>query len=161
MIRFAALVSAGLLMVAGVAGAQTPAQPPMPSTAELYTLCAFYPQAAPCGALYRQSLRETTPPAQAVKQAFEGYARYLTPADSPGLTGQDRQYLTANGVQIPADLNAANQAGLHNVIGDPALQADAQARLRAVNNFIGRARQAELYCHFNACPRMHDGLQGT
>jgi hypothetical protein len=87
-----------------------------------------------------------------VKQAFESYARYLSGAGAAGLTEQDRAFLAANGMQIPDDLNAANQAGLHNVINDPALAADAQTRLRAVNNFIGRARQAELYCHFNACP---------
>jgi hypothetical protein len=122
-----------------------------PGTADVYTLCAFYPQAAPCAALYQQVLTESAPPALAVKQAFEGYARYLGQRET-GLTDQDRQYLTANGLRIPDDLDAADKTGLHNVINDPALAADADARQRAVNNFIGRARQAELFCHFNVCP---------
>ncbi len=146
MIRLGLLI-AGLLAMAGAGHAQVPA-------ADLYTLCAFYPQAAPCAALYQQVMRdtgETNPAAISVKQAFEGYGRYLSSAATSGLSQQDRDYLIANNVRIPDDLNAANKTGLHNVINDPALQADAEARLRAVNNFIGRARQAELYCHFNSC----------
>jgi hypothetical protein len=141
--------------MAGVAFAQSQAL----SDPGQYTLCAFYPQAAPCAALYQQSLTDTAPPAAAVRDAFQGYARYLEPAGG-ALSDQDRQYLIANGVRIPDDLNAANLAGLHNVIGDN--QADPEARLRAVNNFIGRARQAELYCHFNSCPvAQNNQPQGT
>jgi hypothetical protein len=132
-----------LLAFAGAAAAQD-------VSPDLYTMCAFYPQGAPCAALYQRALKESAPPASAVRQAFEGYARYLT-GSGGGLSDADKAWLTANGILIPVDLNSANQGGLHNVINDPALLAKPEERLRAVNNFIGRARQAELYCHFNGC----------
>jgi hypothetical protein len=141
---FLAFVAACPALFAGAAEAQS---------ADVYTMCAFYPQGEPCAALYQQVLKNSEPPpAFAVKQAFEGYARYLetsSGAPAQGLTDQDRQYLAANSMAVPDDLNAANQAGLHNVINDAALTGD--AKQRAVSNFIGRARQAELYCHFNSC----------
>jgi hypothetical protein len=147
----AGLLLTGLLEIGAAAAAQEPAPAP-----ELYTLCAFYPQGQPCAALYQQVMGDkVSPAATSVRQAVEGYGRYLSSGAAgaaSGLSRQDRDYLIDNNVRIPDDLNAANQAGLHNVINDPALQADAGARERAVNNFIGRARQAELYCHFNTCP---------
>lgn len=141
-----AALALALLPVPGAAFAQS-AQPAV----DVYTLCSFYPQGAPCAALYRQAQNDTSPAALSVRRAFEGYARYLGNAGAAGLTAQDRDYLTANGVPVPDDLSPANQTGLHNVINDPALAANAAERWRAVNNFIGRARQAELYCHFNSC----------
>jgi hypothetical protein len=159
--RLSAVALLGLVL-AGGAGAQSAGGTVAPET---YTLCAFYPQGAPCAALYQQVLKNSgPPPALAVKQAFEGYARYLqmpSGAPSPGLTDLDRQYLAAAGMAVPEDLNTANRAGLHNVINDPALAGE--VKQRAVSNFIGRARQAELYCHFNGgCGTMQtDKPSGT
>jgi len=115
--------------------------------AELYSLCAFYPKRGTCEDVYRQAMHDDAIPAQAVKAEYEGYVRYL--GGDAILTEADRQYLSQHGVRIPGDLTASNQAGLHNVINDRALSAE--ARLLAVNNFISRAIQAELYCRFNRC----------
>jgi len=120
---------------------------PAASAQDLYPLCALYPKPGTCEAVYRQALRDDAISAQAVKAEYEGYVRYL--GGSATLTETDRQYLRQNGIRIVGDLTPANQAGLHNVINDPALAG--QARLLAVNNFVGRAIQAELYCSFNRC----------
>ncbi|HWY60561.1 MAG TPA: hypothetical protein VNW15_01540 [Rhizomicrobium sp.] len=115
-----------------------------------YTLCAFYPQASSCGQVYQQALTDTTPASGAVRDAFRYYARYLT-NPAPALTDQDRAYLTANDIDLPSDLVASDLGGLHNVINDPELAADAEARSRAVNNFINRAVEAEIYCGLSSC----------
>ena len=118
----------------------TPAQ-------DLYTLCALYPKAGTCEEIYRRALRDSSIPAQAVRAEYEGYVRYL--GGNASLTETDRQYLRQNGIRVPEDLSPADQAGLHNVINDAGLSAE--ARSGAVNNFLGRAVQAGLYCGFNSC----------
>lgn len=115
-----------------------------------YTLCTFYPQDSRCPPVHAHALKDTSPSATAVKDAFDHYARYLK-QPSGGLTDEDRQYLRESGIRFPSDLSPANQAGLHNVIHDPALQKDEGARRAEVNNFISRAVSAELYCAFNSC----------
>jgi len=115
--------------------------------ADLYSLCAFYPKPGTCEDVYREAMQDETISAQAVKAEYEGYVRYL--GGNAALTDADRQYLSRHGIRVPGDLTPANQAGLHNVINDPALSAE--ARLLAVNNFVSRAIQAELYCSFNHC----------
>ena len=114
---------------------------------ELYMLCAFYPKPGTCEPVYQQALKDNSISAKSVRAEYTGYARYLN-GSSP-LTDADRQYLKEAEILMPNDLSAANQAGLHNVINDPALTAD--ARRAAVNNCLGRAVEAELYCEFNNC----------
>lgn len=114
---------------------------------DLYMLCAFYPKQGTCEMVYQQALKDNSISAEAVRAEYTGYARYLN--GSASVTDADRQYLKDAGVLVPSDLNAANQTGLHNVINDPALSAD--ARRAAVNNFLSRAVEAELYCGFNKC----------
>lgn len=114
-----------------------------------YVLCTFRPQASACEAVYKQALHDDTPAAGAVKAAFEGYGRYVRNANG-ALTEDDRRYLAANDIRLP-DLTPEDQAGLHAVLNDPGLQKDANERRVAVNNFLGRAVQAELYCGFNSC----------
>jgi hypothetical protein len=143
---FRLLAATGLAALAwGSAAAQS----------DLYTLCAFYPQGTPCEGVYRQSLTDTAPPAQAVQQAWLGYARYLKNA-APGLTDQDREFLRQNAIQLPADLSAADLGGLHNVIADPGLKT-ADDKRQAVNNFINRALEAEIYCGFHNCKAVRPG----
>jgi hypothetical protein len=110
-------------------------------------LCAFYPKPGTCEAVYQKALKDNSITAEAVRAEYTGYARYLN-GSSP-LTDEDRQYLKETGILVPSDLSAVNQAGLHNVINDPAFTAD--ARRAAVNNFLSRAVEAELYCGFNSC----------
>jgi hypothetical protein len=117
------------------------------SAQDLYLLCAFYPKPGVCESVYRKAMRDSDITAEAVKAEYLGYARYL--GGNGRLNDADRQYLKDNGIQVPQDLTAANQAGLHNVIGDPTLTAD--EKRAAVNNFLGRAVEAELYCSFNTC----------
>jgi hypothetical protein len=114
---------------------------------DLYLLCGFYPKPGACEKVYQRALKDTSIAAQAVRAEYLGYARYLTGRGS--LTDADRQYLKDNGIWLPADLTGANQAGLHNVIND--LSLDPASRRIAVNNFLSRAVQAELYCRFNSC----------
>lgn len=116
-------------------------------TGDLYMLCAFYPKPGTCEAVYQRALKDNSITAEAVRAEYTGYARYLN-GSSP-LTDEDRQYLKQTGILVPRDLSAANQAGLHNVINDAALTDD--ARRAAVNNFLSRAVEAELYCGFNSC----------
>ena len=85
--------------------------------------------------------------AEAVRDEYSGYARYLNGA-AP-LTEADRQFLRDNGIRVPEDLNPANQTGLHNVINDASLSVD--AKRTAVNNFLSRAVEAEIYCGLNGC----------
>jgi hypothetical protein len=119
-------------------------------TTDPYTLCSFYPQGAPCEAVYQQALKnDSLPAARSVRDAFNFYARYLK---TPGaLTDQDRAWLQSSGIRLPADLTEANLGGLHNVINDPALANDGAARSNAVNNFISRAVEAEIFCGLNKC----------
>jgi hypothetical protein len=116
-------------------------------TEDLYMLCAFYPKPGTCEAVYQRALKDNSITAEAVRAEYTGYARYLN-GSSP-LTDADRQYLKETGILVPGDLSPANQAGLHNVINDAQLSAD--ARRAAVNNFLSRAVEAELYCGFNSC----------
>ena len=135
-----------LVCLAGPALA-APAQSVAP---DAYTLCSFYPQAKDCEAVYRQALTNSNPAAESVTAAYEGYGRYLrNPAD--GLTSEDRKYLSDNQINLPSDLSPSDLGGLHNVINDPVLAGSEAARRTAVNNFINRALEAELYCDFNVC----------
>jgi hypothetical protein len=116
---------------------------------DLFTLCSFYPQGAPCAAVYQQALKdETNPAAHSVRDAVTYYSRYLK--NPASFTDQDRAWLKENNITLP-DLDQANMGGLHNVIADPALANNAGARRDAVNNYISRALEAELYCGFNKC----------
>jgi len=118
------------------------------STAQdLYMVCAFYPKPGTCEKVYQQAMKDKSITAEAVRAEYNGYARYLDGSGS--LTDADRQWLNNSGVHLPSDLTPANQAGLHNVINDPKIAAE--ARLTAVNNFLSRAVEAELYCGFNSC----------
>ena len=142
MSRSSAILGAIALALPGLVQAQTVAPDP-------YTPCVFYPQAKTCEAVYQQALKDTSPAAQSVRESYEKYGRYVkTPA--PGLTPDDRKYLADNQIELPFDLNAENLGGLHNVINDPAL-ANPQSRETAVQAFLSRAVQAELYCGLNAC----------
>ena len=113
-----------------------------------YLLCSFYPKSGTCDDVYNRALRDDSILSQAAKNEYLGYARYLRGASD--LSDSDRQFLKENGVRMPDDLSVINQAGLHNVINDPALKSLSE-RLSAVNNFLIRADSAELYCHFNDC----------
>jgi hypothetical protein len=117
------------------------------STQDLYMVCAFYPKPDTCESVYRKAMDDNSITAEAVKAEYKGYARYLS--GNATLNDADRQYLKDNGISVPNDLSAANQAGLHNVISDPSLTAN-EKRV-AVNNFLSRAVEAELYCGFNSC----------
>ena len=117
------------------------------SPQDLYMVCAFYPKPGTCEGVYRQAMRDNSISAQAVRAEYTGYARYLNGAET--LSEADRQFLKDSGIRVPQDLSPANQAGLHNVINDPSLSGD--ARSAAVNNFLSRAVEAELYCGFNNC----------
>jgi len=110
-------------------------------------VCAFYPNPGTCKPVYQRAMKDTSISAQAVRAEYLGYARYVNGTGS--LTDADRQYLRNNKILMPPSLNAANQAGLHNVINDTGLNPD--ARRAAVNNFLSRAVEAELYCSFNDC----------
>lgn len=122
-----------------------------------YTACYFYPQGPGCENVYQQALKDTGPVAISVRDAFEKYALYLQ-HQTGGLTEEDRRYLKENGTMLPFELNATNQAGLHNVINDPALR-DPVMRRSAVTRFIGHAVQAELYCGTTGCP--HGAAQAS
>ena len=151
----AVMVLAGLASLAMVTPARSddvPASPnlignPAAAAQDLYLLCAFYPKPGTCEEVYRRAMRDGGIGAEAVRAEYEGYVRYL--GGNTSLTDTDREYLRQNGIRVPDDLAPADQAGLHNVINDPAL--DAGARALAVNNFLGRAIQAGLYCSFNSC----------
>ena len=127
------------------AAAQEPSPDPV-------TLCAFRPQSPPCEGEYRKALaRPDDPGGEAVKAAMEGYGRYVKNAKGT-LTGDDRRFLASNGISLPpGGLTEEDLAGLHAVINDPALSADPDGHQRAVNNFLSRAVQAELFCAFNRC----------
>jgi len=114
---------------------------------ELYVLCSFYPKPGTCESVYRQAMKDTGISAQSVRAEYTGYVRYL--GGSATLTERDRAYLKENQITVPNYLSAANQAGLHNVINDSTLETN--AKRAAVNNFLSRAVQAELYCHVNRC----------
>ncbi len=116
----------------------------------LYVRCSFYPQGRGCERAYQQALRDDSPAASSVRDAFKYYARYLKP-DLTGLTDNDKRYLAQNEIRAPFDLSAANLAGLHNVINDSGFASDPNARRTAVNGYIARAVQAELYCGTSSC----------
>ncbi len=139
-----ALPALALLLALPVAAAEA-----QTTDMNLYVRCSFYPQGTGCARAYQQALRDDSPAATSVRDAFKYYVRYLKP-DSAGLTDDDKRYLAQNEIRIPFDLSAANLAGLHNVINDPGL-ASANARRTAVNGFIARAVQAELYCGTSSC----------
>jgi hypothetical protein len=113
----------------------------------LYMLCTFYPKPGTCEAAYRHAMHDNAIAAQAVRAEYAGYARYLN--GSASLTDADRQYLKDENIPMPSGLDAANLAGLHNVINDAALTGN--AKRAAINNFLGRAVEAQLYCGFNDC----------
>ena len=139
---FASIVSV-IVYLAGVrAEAQT-------NGLDRYTLCSFRPQADACDAVYRQSLQDQSPAAVSVKEAFEAYGRYVRAA-SGDLTDDDRRFLNENGIVLP-DLDARDRAGLHAFIHSLPPGNDVEARRSAVNNYIGHAVRAELYCDFNEC----------
>lgn len=149
-------LSRALLALTALAALAGPARAANePPAAQDYTLCAFYPQAASCNAVYQHALTDTNPASGAVRDAFRFYGRYLqTP--SSGLSDQDKAYLKDNAIALPYDggngnLNPVNLSGLHNVINDPALAGDASARRQAVTNFVSRALQAELFCGLSKC----------
>jgi hypothetical protein len=134
-----------LVMAMPAASAQTPT-----NDAALYVRCSFYPQGPGCEGAYKQALHDDSPAAASVRDAFHYYARYLKP-DSGGLTEEDKRYLAQNDIQVPFDLTPADGAGLHNVINDGSLAKQPDERRAAVNGFIGRAVQAELYCGTSPC----------
>ncbi len=117
------------------------------STEDLYLLCSFYPKPGTCETVYQRAMRDKSISAQAVRAEYVGYARYL--GGSGTLTEADRRYLRDNNIRVPGGLSAANQTALHNVINDPSLSPS--ARPAAVNNFLSRAVQAEIYCGLNSC----------
>jgi hypothetical protein len=135
------------LLAAGGANAQ-PTDTPAANVITLYTQCSFHPQGPGCPAAYQKALKDDSPDAAAVRDAFRYYARYLG-TDNGGLTDADRQRLKQDGITLPKGLDAADLAGLHNVTNDPGLAAD--TRPAAVNNFLNRAVEAELYCGLNTC----------
>ena len=140
------LVMALLAGLPGTAQGQTTTQT---TPTDLFSLCSFYPQGAPCPAVYQQALKDNTSPAsRSVRDAVTYYSRYLK--NPASFTDQDRAWLKDNSITLP-DLNQTNMDGLHNVIADPALANDAGARRDAVNNYISRALEAELFCGFNTC----------
>ena len=114
---------------------------------DLYLLCSFYPKPGTCERVYQQAIKDKSISAQAVKAEYLGYARYLNGTGS--LTEADRQYLRDNNILVPRELSPADQAGLHNVINDASLSA--KSRPLAVNNFLSRAVEAEIYCGLNSC----------
>jgi hypothetical protein len=138
---------------AAVAYICTTSVPPMAlaqsTDMDRYVLCSFRPQTPSCERVYQLALHDQSPSANSVAAAFEGYGRYVRNAIGP-LTDEDRRYLAASDIRLP-DLTPEDQAGLHALLSDPALQKDAAARRVAANNFISRAVQAELYCAFNSC----------
>jgi len=113
----------------------------------LYVLCSFYPKPGACERVYQQAMRDNSIASQAVRAEYTGYVRYLHGTGL--LTEADKQYLRTNNIRLPRELSPANQAGLHNVIHDASL--NAQSRPMAVNNFLSRAVQAEIYCVLNSC----------
>jgi hypothetical protein len=117
------------------------------SPQDLYMVCAFYPKPGTCEDVYQRAMRDNSISAEAVRAEYTGYARYLNGAAT--LNDQDRQLLNDNGIRVPQDLSPTNQAGLHNVINDASLSSD--AKRTAINNFVSRAVEAELYCGFNNC----------
>ncbi|HEY2010871.1 MAG TPA: hypothetical protein VGH23_17920 [Rhizomicrobium sp.] len=117
------------------------------SPQDLYMVCAFYPKPGTCEDVYRRAMRDKSVSAEAVRAEYTGYARYLSGAAT--LSEADRQFLKDNGIRVPQDLSPANQAGLHNVINDASLSDD--AKRAAVNNFLSRAVEAEIYCGLNGC----------
>jgi hypothetical protein len=118
-------------------------------TADPYVRCSFYPQGAGCEQVLQQALRDSSPGAASVRNAFAHYARYLKPGNA-GLSAEDKAYLVQNGIRL-FELQKENLEGLHNVINDPALVKDTEARRMEVNAFIAHAVQAELYCGRNRC----------
>ena len=142
-------VSMRILACAGFAALPFAAAAQSPISSDAYIQCSFHPQAAPCERIYRQADKDDNPGAAAVKAAYEGYGRYVK-APSPGMNEADRQYLKDNQISLPEDLAPEDLYGLHNVINDPGLK-DAADRRRAVNNYINRAVESELYCGFNGC----------
>lgn len=110
-------------------------------------VCAFYPKPGTCEEIYRQAMRDNSISAESVRAEYIGYARYL--GGAAALTETDRQFLKDNNIRVPEDLSPANQAGLHNVINDASLSAETKSA--AINNFLSRAVEAELYCGFNSC----------
>jgi hypothetical protein len=120
---------------------------PVAPSGNLYQVCAFYPKPGTCEVVYLRALRDGSVAAQSVKAEYSGYARYLH--GRAGLTDADRQFLRSNAIPLPSDLSPLDRAGLHNLLNQPGL--DAQARRLAANNFLGRAVEARLYCDFNDC----------
>jgi hypothetical protein len=150
---FLAAFALGLLMQPGAKAEQRAAAngqanaPAQKSPEDFYLLCTFYPKPGTCEDVYRYAMRDPSISAQAVKSEYTGYVRYLGKTNP--LTEQDRQYLKDKAIRVPNDLSPANQSGLHNVINDPTLSEE--VRPAAINGFLSRAVEAELYCGFNTC----------
>jgi hypothetical protein len=148
---FAAVVLMGLSLATPLKAEELAKIDPVPVSTEAagndYLLCAFYPKPGTCEGVYRHAMDDSSITAQAVRAEYSGYVRYLDGAQD--LTDADRRYLAENNILMPAGLDARDQAGLHNVIAAPGLTA--QQRLVAVNDFLSRAVQAELYCGFHDC----------
>jgi len=114
-----------------------------------FVRCTFYPQAQDCQAILTQATQDSDPRSQSVRNAYLGYAKYLRDAHGE-LTDEDRRFLQDHDIRLPSGLSTEDLAGLHNVIHDDQIRTIAE-RVSAVNNFIGRAVSAELYCAFNEC----------
>ena len=127
-----------------------------PGAGDAYMLCAFYPKPGTCERIYRKAMTDKDIAAEAVRAEYAGYVKYL--GGNGTLSETDRQYLRDNRITLPDGLSAADQSGLHNVINDPAFAGDADARRIAVNNFLTRAVEAELYCSFSNCSTPAENL---
>lgn len=127
----------------GVSGVQ--------SDSSLEDLCTFAPEPDLCAPVYSKAMHGRAPADEALREAFERYARYLMD-DKNTLSDADRLYLKTVDIDLPDDLNPAQQSGLHNVINDPALRKNADDRKAAVINYILRAEEANIYCGQYSCP---------
>lgn len=132
-----------------------PALPVDAQQLDAYSACSFYPQGAGCDQVYQRALKDSSLEAAPVREAFQKYARYLK-MPSSGLDDQDRRWLKDNHIRLPA-LDAADLAGLHNLLHDDTLK-NGDEKQAAANNFIAHAVQAELYCRLNSCGTSAPGV---
>jgi hypothetical protein len=145
------IIAVAITLSLGILAATASGQAQIPDSASLYIKCTFYPQAGVCDQVYQTAIAERdNPAAAAVRDEYDGYGRYLK-STSTALTPEDVEYLKDNAVDLPEELSPAQLSGLHNVLTDPALQNDAREKNAAINNFLNRAVEADLYCAFNDC----------